>query len=112
MLACGFLFVISSVVGRADDTTGTFKIGSQTAITLDGAAATADQLKTGMRAYVQPDSLQPGFALSIDAQTGKPADDKSTSKAAPTDKSKLPPAKAQNPTITSASATSITVAMQ
>jgi len=105
--------MIGTASGWADDNIGTFKIGSQTTITLDGEASSADQLKTGMRAYVQPDSFQPGYALSIDAQTGKPAaEDKPKEKAAPTDKTKPAPAKPQNPTITAASATSITIALQ
>ncbi len=114
-LACVAVLAISVASGWADDTLGTFKIGTQTTITLDGQAATADQLKAGMRAYVQPDSFQEGYALSIDAQTGKaPADTAKPKTAAPADKSKPAPAapKALNPTITSVSSGSVTVAMQ
>ena len=111
-VACGLLLILGTASGWADDTAKTFKIGPQTAITLDGQAVSADQLKVGMRAYVQPDSFQEGYALSIDAQTGKGADNSAKAKAAPTDKNKPAGAKPQNPTITAASATSITITMQ
>lgn len=108
------LLLLSLPALRAEDAEGgprTFKIGPATQIQLDAAEATAPELKAGQHATVVEDTLQPGFAATIDAQTiaarGESKDSKAPAAKAKTDK---PAAGPKHWTITAVTAASITIA--
>jgi len=59
---------ITISIGKSGDEHQTFKIMKDTKITLNGVAATADNLLAGMVAEVKASETDPTVAVSIDAK--------------------------------------------